>query len=124
MEVLEGPTGRRRWTDEKKAQIIAESFAPGAKVNDVARRHGMQPQHLSTWRRLAKDGKIVLPHDAALPTFAPIVIDEAMDRRSGEEASSASTPIEIITGSITVRVPADIATDRLAEIVAAVRAVR
>lgn len=49
MSVLEGPTGRRAWPDEEKARIVMESFAPRARVNDVARRHGMTPQHLSTW---------------------------------------------------------------------------
>ena len=53
MEVLEGPTGRRSWPDEVKARIVAESFEPGARVCDVAQRHGLAPQHLSTWRGLA-----------------------------------------------------------------------
>lgn len=61
LEVLEGPSGRRTWSDDAKARIVMESYAPGAKVCDVARRHGMAPQHLSTWRGLAKKGKLVLP---------------------------------------------------------------
>ena len=60
LEVLEGQTGRRTWPDNVKGQIVAESFEPGARVADVARRHGMAAQHLSTWRRLARDGKIVV----------------------------------------------------------------
>lgn len=75
LEVLEGQTGRRSWTDEKKARIIAESFAPGTCVNEVVRRDGMQPQHLSTSLRLAREGKIALPHDADQPGFGPVVID-------------------------------------------------
>ena len=31
----------RRWPDHVKAQIVAESFQPGARVVDVARRHGL-----------------------------------------------------------------------------------
>ncbi|MEM9147395.1 MAG: transposase, partial [Pseudomonadota bacterium] len=50
MSVLEGPTGRRSWLDKEKARIVLESFAPGARVDDVARRHRLTPQHLSTWR--------------------------------------------------------------------------
>lgn len=30
---------RRRWSDEVKARIVAESYAPGAAVSEVARRH-------------------------------------------------------------------------------------
>ena len=44
LEVLEGPTGRRNWPDEVKAQIVAESFEPGVKVSGVARRHGLMPE--------------------------------------------------------------------------------
>ena len=43
IEVLEGPTGRRLCPDDLKARIVAESFEPGARVRDVAQRHG--------WRR-------------------------------------------------------------------------
>ena len=70
LEVLKGPTGRRRWPDEVKARIVAEAFARGARVADVARRHGLRSQHLSTWRRSARQGKLVPPADdgpAAVP---------------------------------------------------------
>ncbi|WP_227267681.1 transposase [Roseobacter weihaiensis] len=54
LEVLKGPSGRRTWPDDAKVRIVMESYAPGANVCDVARRHGMFPQHLSTSRGLAK----------------------------------------------------------------------
>lgn len=118
LDVLEGPTGRRRWTDERKALIVAESFAPGARVGDVARRHGMTPQHLTAWRRLAREGKIILPVDEMVG-FAPIVVDD-----ESADAPAASIPIEIETDGVTVRVSADIDADRLADIIAALRAAR
>jgi transposase len=46
--------GRRRgqlWSIDRKRQIIAESFEPGASVADVARRHGVNANLLFTWRR-------------------------------------------------------------------------
>ena len=40
IEVLDGPTGRRRWPDEVKARMVAESLVPGARVCDVADKYG------------------------------------------------------------------------------------
>ncbi len=40
IEVLNGPTGRRRWPDDLKARIVAESLLPGARVCDVAQKYG------------------------------------------------------------------------------------
>ena len=43
IEVLGGVERRRRWSDDEKMRIIAETLAPGAKVAAVARRHGVSP---------------------------------------------------------------------------------
>ena len=37
--VFSGPERRRRWSDEERLQIVAEAFAPGARVAEVCRRH-------------------------------------------------------------------------------------
>jgi transposase len=116
LEVLEGPTGRRRWPDEVKARIVAETLAPGARVADVARRHGLRPQHLSTWRRLARQGKLVLPADDG-PVFAPLMLEETVSAASRREGS-----IELEVGDVMVRLPVDSAADRIASIAAALRA--
>jgi transposase len=54
VEVITGAGGRRRWTDDEKAQAIEASLAPDAVVSHVARRHGVTPQQLFTWRREAR----------------------------------------------------------------------
>jgi transposase len=41
IELITGEARRRPWSAEEKARLLAESFQPGAKVADVARRHGM-----------------------------------------------------------------------------------
>jgi hypothetical protein len=35
LEVIEGRTGRRRWSDAEKARIASESFRPGARVAEL-----------------------------------------------------------------------------------------
>ena len=60
VEVIEGPSGRRSWPDVVKAQIVRESFEPGVTVSEVARRHRMSPQHLTLWRRAAREGRLTV----------------------------------------------------------------
>jgi transposase-like protein len=57
---------RRRWSNADKGRIVAESFAPGAAVSEVARRHEITPQHLFAWRKAARHGQLALPADEAL----------------------------------------------------------
>ncbi len=47
-ERLEGAPVRlhRRWSDELKEQVVAESFLPGANVSAIARRVGIDPSQL------------------------------------------------------------------------------
>lgn len=54
IQVLDGPTGRRRWPDDLKTRIVAESFQPGARVCDVAAKYGLIARHLSAWRMIAE----------------------------------------------------------------------
>ncbi len=119
LEVLEGPTGRRTWPDDLKGRIVAESFEPGARVADVARRHGMAAQHLSTWRRLAREGKIVVPVDE--PMFARL---EIAPRDEVAPGSPSGDFVEIDTGGITIRLPGDCTADRIVDVVSALSARR
>lgn len=40
-EVLSGPERRRRWSDEEKLRVLAQSIAPGSSVSLVCRMHGI-----------------------------------------------------------------------------------
>lgn len=58
-EVVGPRRGNRRWPDDVKARIVAESLQPGVRVADVARRHDVVAHQLSFWRRQAREG--ILP---------------------------------------------------------------
>ena len=48
-------TGRRRWfSKDDKARIVEETLVSGAVVSEIARRHGLTPQQVFTWRRQAR----------------------------------------------------------------------
>lgn len=46
LEVINGELGRRKWSAERKGEIVAESMQPGVVVSEVARRHNLTPQQL------------------------------------------------------------------------------
>src|SRR5271156_6072198 len=72
IDIRAGVGRRRRWSDEAKGQVVAESYEPGAIVSEVARRHDISPQQLFGWRKAARAGRLVLP--AAEPSmFVPVV---------------------------------------------------
>jgi len=112
-----GPSGKRSWSDAFKGRVVAETLVPSVTVNEVARRHDLRPNHLSSWRRLAKDGKLVVP-DLAGAEFAPVVLEP-------EIAPPAVTPesaVEIVHEQIAIRLDAGTSPDRIAEIAHALSA--
>ena len=119
--VVVGPRGQRHWPDALKAQIVAETLEPGATVRDVAARYDLRPNHLSAWRRMARDGQLVLPalpgaETDCGPAFAPMVIEGLTER--AHEAGGGAT-LDIIRGEVVIRLDAGTSADRIAEIVAA-----
>jgi transposase len=74
-EVLAGPERRRRWGLEEKAGIVAEAMVPGAKVSEIARRHGISRSLLYTWRR--ERGQV--GPTSELPGLVPVVMTTASD---------------------------------------------
>ncbi len=116
VEVLPVGGGRRRWPDDLKARIVAETLEPGATVREVARRHGVHANQLTGWRRLAREGRLVLP--AVEVAFAPLVV-----RAEGSGVGEASgARLEVVMDRVTVRLDAAVPAGRLAEIVSALNA--
>ncbi|MET2825610.1 IS66-like element accessory protein TnpA [Mesorhizobium shangrilense] len=102
----------RHWPDEVKAQIVSESLRPGAMVNEVAERHGLKSNHLSTWRTMARQGKLVLPAPEDPVEFAAVIVDPPAPERPIKKASRP----EIIMGSVTIRLEEGASVARIAAI--------
>jgi len=71
-EVINGAGGRRRWSMDDKARIVAETLEPGAVVSEVARRHGLRPQQVFAWRRAARTSAASVQQECA--AFVPAVV--------------------------------------------------
>jgi transposase len=116
LEVVE--TGRRRrWSDEEKLRIVAESFQTPRAISSTARRHGISRSLLMTWRRLfslepispqgeqtgfarAIIGAEVEPSLAGAPTSGQMVIVVGRDRRvivdAGVDAAALARVLQVL----------------------------
>jgi transposase len=57
---------------DDKARVIAETLEPNAVISEVARRHGLRPQQVFTWRRNAR--KLARSATQDCPAFVPAVV--------------------------------------------------
>ena len=122
LEVIEGPNGRRSWPEDVKAQIVRESFEPGATVSEVARRHRMSPQHLTSWRRAAREGRLSLSADRDENAVA--AVRAACRRGRSGRGGPVNERIVIEVNGIALKLPAETTATRIAEIVSALEARR
>jgi transposase len=102
LEVLEGPTGRRRRTKAERARIAAESLMPGVSVADVARRHGTTRWQVYDSRKKLRTGQLEVPESvAALPMFAELVAESG----SAEvpPTTEVTSGVEIVVGDVVIR---------------------
>lgn len=113
----------RQWPDEVKARIVSESLRPGATVNEVADRYGMKANHLSSWRTLARQGKLLLPQPEDVVEFAAMIVEPPASIDTPERPSTkSSTRAEIVVGSVTIRLEEGASSARIAAIARALAA--
>ena len=106
VEVLTGPVRRRRWSDEEKARIVAETLQSGVAVMAVARRWDVCPQQVWGWRRQAREGHLALVGHGRVPPFVPIVSEAPLFVASkGNEAARNTTKPATSTPCIEFNLP-------------------
>jgi transposase len=111
IEVITGVGRRRRWTDEEKAWIVAESLDPTTTVSAVARRYGLHASQLFTWRQ-----QLAAPAVPEATAFVPVVVAED----TATPAAMAGR-MEIALGPAVVRVGTDVDAAALRRVLEVVR---
>jgi transposase len=125
-EFINGAMGRRRWSADDRARILEETLAPGAVVSAVARRHGLTPQQLFTWRRAARTHLKA----EATPTFVPAVVvapepgvaKEATARAKRRAPRRHAAAIEMEASGVTVRIGDGTSPAMIAAVIRALKA--
>ena len=126
-EILNGVERRRRWSEDEKARIIEESFTAGAKVSDVARKHGVSRGLIFAWRKEARVDGLAIP---AVPRLIAVQLAASPPLPSRVLPALAPTPpppvrfagrkagmIEIdLGGGKRVRVDANVDADALGRV--------
>ena len=101
---------RVRRTAAERAVIVAESYEAGATVAGVARRHGLIPSQLSTWRSAARRRE--KPRAGGSAPFAEVTVAPDLV----PIGTKAHDSVDIIAGSVVVRLPKSTPPRRIADI--------
>ena len=129
-DVFTGGGRRRSFTAADKAAIVEESYAGGESVCGIARRHGLTPQQLFGWRRLARLGP---SHSAERPLFVPVIVVSEPEAPPHDEAPTGPKPrrrrhrsegasIEVEIDGVVVRVGRDADAGAIAAVIGALKA--
>ena len=122
LEVIEGPSGRRRRSKAERSRIAAESMMSGVTVADTARKHGTTRWQIYDWRKQIREGNLVVPESvAALPIFAELVVDDIAAQ--APPAAVTRSDLEIVVGGdVVIRAGAGVDEGQLTRAIRAARA--
>ena len=110
--------GKRNWPLELNARVVAETMIEGETVNAVAKRYELIPSTVSDWRRMARQGKLVLPNLDGMD-FVPVQIEEAAASTAVPSVTMHPSTLDVIKGDIVVRLDVAKPATRISEIAAA-----
>ncbi|MFC3967607.1 transposase, partial [Rhizobium lemnae] len=68
-------------------------------VNEVAQRYGLRANSLSTWRTMARQGKLILPASEDAVEFAAVIVDPPVSEPPPKVVGRA----EIVHGQVIIR---------------------
>ena len=115
LEVITGAGRRRRWSEEDKARIVAESLDPATTSSAVARRYGQHASQLFVWRQqLQRSAAGTVARSEQ--EFVPVLLAEDSAAPAGIVGR-----IEIALGPVVVRVGADVDAAALRRVLEVVR---
>ncbi len=120
VEVVTSVERRRHWSRDDKLRIVAESAAPGRTSSQVARRYGLAPGQLFTWRRQLLAEAIANGVGAA--GFVPVEVakEPAAVPLPGASAPAGDRTIEIrLPNGIVIGVSETVAVEPLKRVLAA-----
>lgn len=110
----------RQWPVDLKARIVSESLRPGVSVQEVADRYGVRANYLSSWRTLARQGKLVLPSPEDDTEFAAIIVAVS----AVEPVTSPASRVEIFCGEVIIRLEEGVSASRIAAVASALAALK
>jgi transposase len=105
VEVFRGQA-RRRWSEEDKRRLVAETLSTGGTVHGVARRYGVNTSQLFTWRKQLRAEADRPARPAAVPGFAAVTITPVAALSASVPAAGAvSSGALASTGLIEIELP-------------------
>jgi transposase len=127
VEVITGVGRRRNWPPDFKARVVAESLEGGAVISDVARRHGLRPQQLFTWRNQMRS--VPPTGRTKVACFASVIVAPVVPERDRLAATPAHDSgsddrdlIEVVVDGTIIRVRAAATAEVLVAILRALKA--
>ena len=94
---------RQRWSEDAKRALVLETFAPGASVSGVARRHGVNPSLAFSWRKRLREELGIPPGAKSAPVeptgFMSLVVADA----PGNRTETSAIDVEM-AGGVRVRI--------------------